>query len=144
MGLSNVLRDEKSWQVALVNVEGLPHLDLLPAGPPLRRAADLIGHSLAQILEEAVLQYDLVIVDGPPILGFAEPLQMATIVDGVVVVAHAGQTSRKSVATVLNTLAWLKVHVTGLVLNQVHHEMSESYGYYKRHGKYYDATVDTA
>jgi len=142
VGLSSILRDEKSWREALANVESIPELDVLPAGPPLRRAADLIGPCLAQIVEEAVLEYDLVIVDGPPILGFAEPLQMATIVDGVVVVAHAGQTSRKSVATVLNTLAWLRVHVTGLVLNQVHHEMNESYGYYKRHGKYYDATVD--
>ena len=142
VGLSSVLRDEKCWRDALSPAVGTPDLDVLAAGPPLRRAADLIGPRLAQIVEEAVLEYDLVIVDGPPILGFAEPLQMATIVDGVVVVAHAGQTSRKSVASVLNTLAWLRVHITGLVLNQVHHEMNESYGYYKRHGKYYDATVD--
>ena len=42
--------------------------------------------------------YDLVIVDAPPLLGFAEPLQMATAVDGVLVVARAGHTTRKAVA----------------------------------------------
>ena len=50
------------------------------------------------MLEEASLEYDLVILDAPPLLGFAEPLQMATAVDGVIVVARAGQTSRKAVA----------------------------------------------
>jgi capsular exopolysaccharide synthesis family protein len=141
-GLSNVLLQEMSWRQALVNVEGLPDLDVLPAGPPLRRAADLIGRSLAEIVEEAVQDYDLVIVDGPPILGFAEPLQMATIVDGVVVVVHAGETSRKAVATVMSTLVRLRVQVTGLVLNRVRREMSESYDYYKRYGKYYDAGAE--
>jgi len=141
-GLSNVLLREISWRDALAKVEGLPTLDVIPAGPPLPRSADLIGAGLGQIIEEALADYDLVIVDGPPMLGFAEPLQMAAIVDGVVVVAHAGQTSRKSVATVLNTLTRLRVHVIGVVLNQVHHQMSESYDYYKRYGKYYDAKVE--
>jgi succinoglycan biosynthesis transport protein ExoP len=142
IGLSSVLLRETSWREALSNVQGLPALDVLPAGPPLRRATDLIGRGLAEIIDEAVLDYDLVIVDGPPMLGFAEPLQMATIVDSVVVVVRAGQTSRKMVATVLNTLTRLRAHVTGLVLNQVHREMSQSYEYYKSYGKYYDANVE--
>ena len=41
------------------------------------------------------------ILDAPPLLGFPEPLQMAAAVDGVVIVARAGQTSRKGVASVL-------------------------------------------
>jgi len=142
VGLSGVLLRETSWREALATVEGLPHLDVLPAGPPLRRATDLIGRGLAEIVDEAVLEYDLVIVDGPPMLGFAEPLQMATIVDSVVVVVRAGQTSRRMVAMVLNTLTRLRAHVTGLVLNQVHREMSQSYEYYKSYGKYYDANVE--
>ena len=140
-GLSSVLLREKGWRQALVNVDGLADLDVLPAGPPLRRASDLIGRGLVEIFEEAVLDYDLVIVDGPPMLGFAEPLQMATIVDGVVVVARAGETNRKAVAAVLNTLSRLRSNVVGLVLNQVHHEMSDSYDYYKSYGKYYDSSV---
>jgi hypothetical protein len=43
---------------------------------------------------------------------------------------------------VLNTLTRLRAHVTGLVLNQVHREMSQSYEYYKSYGKYYDANVE--
>ena len=80
---------------------------------------------------------DLVILDAPPLLGFAEPLQMATLVDGVVVVTLAGQTNRNAVATVLNNLKRLKANVIGVALNEVREEMSDRY-YYGYHGKYYN------
>ena len=62
---------------------------------------------------------------------------MATAVDGVVIVARAGQTSRKGVASVLNTLHRLRAKVIGLVLNEVHREISDTYYYYGYYGKYY-------
>ena len=129
-GLSNALLGEIQWRDAVQTIEGIPDLDVLPAGPPSRRAGDLVGRGIVELLESATTEYDLVVLDAPPLLGFAEPLQMATAVDGVVVVARAGQTSRKSVATVLATLNRLRANVVGLVLNQVHKELSESYYYY--------------
>ncbi len=137
LGLSSVLVAELPWHAAVVRLPGLAGLDILPAGPPSRRAADLIGRGLQQLLEETSAQYDLVILDAPPLLGFAEPLQMATVVDGVVVVTRAGETSRKAVASVIATLNRLRAPVVGVVLNEVHKEMSDSYYYYGHYGKYY-------
>ncbi|MGA3187356.1 MAG: polysaccharide biosynthesis tyrosine autokinase [Bryobacteraceae bacterium] len=137
VGLSNVLLGEIGWRDAVVKVEGLEDLHILAAGPPSRRASDLIGRGLAELLEEASSDYDLVVLDAPPLLGFAEPLQMATAVDGVIVVARAGQTSRKAVAMVLATLNRLRAKVVGLVLNEVHKELSDSYYYYGYYRSYY-------
>jgi succinoglycan biosynthesis transport protein ExoP len=137
VGLSNALLGEISWREALVQTAALPHLYILPAGPPSRRASDLVGRGLAELLEEAASEYDLVILDAPPLLGFAEPLQMATAVDGVLVVARAGRTSRKAVASVLATLTRLRAKVVGLVLNEVHKELSDSYYYYGYYRSYY-------
>lgn len=137
VGLSNALLGELNWKEALLHLEGLPELDILPAGPPSRRASDLVGRGLTEVLEEAASEYDLVILDAPPLLGFAEPLQMATAVDGVVVVAKAGQTSRKAVASVLATLNRLRAKVVGIVLNEVHKELSDSYYYYGYYRSYY-------
>jgi capsular exopolysaccharide synthesis family protein len=139
VGLSNVLLGEMSWRDVLIRVEAIPGLDILPAGPPSRRASDLIGRGLAELLEDASKEYDLVMLDAPPLLGFAEPLQMATAVDGVIVVARAGQTSRKAVASVLATLNRLRAKVVGVVLNEVHKELSESYYYYGYYRSYYRA-----
>jgi Mrp family chromosome partitioning ATPase len=66
-------------------------------------------------------------------------MQMASAVDGVVVVARAGETSRKAVATVLATLNRLRAKIVGLVLNEVHKELSDSYHYYGYYGAYYGA-----
>jgi Mrp family chromosome partitioning ATPase len=52
-------------------------------------------------------------------------------------VARAGQTSRKAVASVLATLTRLRAKVVGLVLNEVHKELSESYYYYGYYRSYY-------
>ncbi|MBI1787573.1 MAG: polysaccharide biosynthesis tyrosine autokinase [Acidobacteria bacterium] len=143
-GLSNVVLEGTPWQQALVRLESMPDLDILTAGVVSRRSSDLLERHLLQILEEASLVYDLVILDAPPLLGFAEPLHMATAVDGVVVVGRAGQTSRKAVASVLAALTRLRANVVGLVLNEVHKEMSDSYYYYGHYGKYYRPNVEAS
>jgi len=138
VGLSNVLLEQISWRDALIRLGEPKGLDLLPAGPSTRRASDLIGAGLAEVIEEATREYDLVVLDAPPLLGFAEPLQMATAVDGVIVVARAGDTSRKALSSVVTTLARLRANLVGVVLNEVHREVSAGYYYYYGHySKYY-------
>ena len=136
-GFSNIINGDGKWRDLLQSPDGLPYLDVLAAGPPSRRAADGVGMALKNILAEAQEDYDLVICDAPPLLGFAESLQIASIVDGVVVVALAGQTERPAVASVLTNLKRLKANVIGLVLNEVRSDMSERYYYYGYYGKYY-------
>ncbi|HET8550506.1 MAG TPA: polysaccharide biosynthesis tyrosine autokinase, partial [Bryobacteraceae bacterium] len=141
-GLSNVLLGEVEWRQVLVKVDAVPELDILPAGPPSRRASDLVGSSIQDLLDEIAQDYDLVIVDAPPLLGFADPLQMATCADGVLIVARAGETNRKSIASVITSLRRLNVNVVGLVLNEVKRDQSDSYYYYGYYGKYDSAGTD--
>lgn len=136
-GLSSVLLGEVGWRQAVAPSAVAPDLDILPAGPPSRRASDLMGEVLAALLEEAAGVYDLVLLDAPPLLGFAEPLEMARAVDGVLVVARAGETSRKAVGGVLTALRRLRAEVVGLVLNEVRKELSDSYYHYGYYKKYY-------
>ena len=136
-GLSSIVNGEAGWRDVLQKSAAYPDLDILPAGPASRRAADRLGSVLETLLTEAEKAYDLVIVDGPPLLGFAEPLQMAAVVDGVVVITLAGQTNRNAVASVLNSLKRLKCNVIGVALNEVREDMSDRYYYYGYHGKYY-------
>ncbi len=143
VGLFNVLMGEIPWRDALLHVDEIPNLSILPAGPPTRRASDLMGRGVSELIEDATAEFDLVILDAPPLLGFAEPLHMATAVDGVIIVARAGQTSRKAVGSVLATLNRLRVKVIGLVLNEVHKELSDSYYYYGYYRSYYHAKPET-
>jgi capsular exopolysaccharide synthesis family protein len=139
IGLSSVLMSDIPWRDAVLRAPGMAHLDILPAGPPSYCAAGLMGQGLAQLLREAAAEYDLIVLDAPPLLGFAEPLEMATAVDGVVVVTRAGKTSRQAAASVLAMLARLRANTLGVVLNEVRQDTSESYYYYADFAKYYRA-----
>ena len=136
VGLSSVLLSGMPWRDAVLTPVGMTHLDILPAGPPSQRATDLIGGRLNQVLEEAAAEYDLIVMDAPPLLGFAEPLEMANAVDGVVVVARAGQTPRKAVAIVLAMLARMRANTLGIVLNEVRQEQGDGYRYYTTYARY--------
>lgn len=133
-GLSNVLTGEMAWQDVILPIEGRPNLTLLPAGPGSHRAADLVGPRLSPLLDEFAKNYDLVIMDSPPLLGFAECLQIAAAADGVLIVSLAGETKRKAVAAVVSVLKKLRVNIIGVVLNQVTKNTSSDgyshYGYY--------------
>ena len=138
-GLSNVLTGELAWQDVVIPVEGRPNLSLLPAGLGSHRAADLIGPRLSTLLDEFAKEYDLVIIDSPPLLGFAECLQIATAADGVLIISQAGETRRRAVAEVISVLNRLRANIVGVVLNQVSQDTSSDgysyYGYY-RYGHY--------
>jgi capsular exopolysaccharide synthesis family protein len=138
-GLSNVLTGDCSWNEAVSKLNEIPNLSLLSAGPPSRRAADLVGTGISDILDEASKRYDLVIVDGPPLLGFAEPMQLAIAADGVVVIAVAGETSRKAIAASIATINRLRANLIGVVLNRTTKENGSGYYYYYQYEKYYRA-----
>ena len=136
VGLSSVLMSGLPWRDAILNPPGMTHLHILPAGPPSQRGTDLFGGRLSQFLNEAASEYDLIVLDAPPLLGFAEPLEMASAVDGVVVVTRAGQTPRKAVAIVLAMLARLRANTLGIVLNEVHQDTGDGYRYYANYANY--------
>jgi polysaccharide biosynthesis transport protein len=139
-GLSSVLTGDVPWREAVVPVASVDNFSVLLAGPASRRATDLVGSELAQILEEAGKDYDLIILDSPPLLGFPEPLQMASLVDGVLVIARSGQTNRKALGSAISTLSRLRANVVGIAINQIHVNSSEEYYYHYNHyysPKYY-------
>jgi capsular exopolysaccharide synthesis family protein len=135
-GLSAVVQNEATWDETVIEVPYCPNLHLLPAGRCSRRISDLVGATLPDVIDDASRLYDLVIVDAPPILGFAEPMQIATIVDGVLIVAVAGETNRKAIGSMLSALRRLKSNVLGIVLNRMTKDSTSGY-YYYRYSDYY-------
>ena len=129
-GLSDVVNGTMHWREAVQTPYAYPDLDVLSAGPSSRRVADRIGMVLRSILDEAEREYDLVVIDSPPLLGFAEPLEIAALADGVIIVARAGRTNRSAVASVVEQLKRVRANVIGIVLNGVRADMSAQYYYY--------------
>ncbi|MFD4142138.1 polysaccharide biosynthesis tyrosine autokinase [Streptomyces sp. NPDC058572] len=69
------------------------------------------------LLQELAEEFDHVVVDTAPVLPFADTPAMAHAVDGYLLVARAGRTSRSQVLDALRILDRVKVPVLGAVLN---------------------------
>ncbi|WP_235040402.1 polysaccharide biosynthesis tyrosine autokinase [Vreelandella profundi] len=129
-GLSDVLSGRSTWQTQVRgsnNVEGLSYMSrgIAPPNP----SELLMGERFAQMLAEVEQQYDLVIVDTPPVLAVTDP----------VIVGHHCGTTLLLVRFELNTLQEIKlttrrlenggVVVKGAILNAMERKAVNSYGY---------------
>jgi polysaccharide biosynthesis transport protein len=118
IGLFNVLMGKHSYTDAIIKLKQLG-MYLMPVGTVSRTAADLIGIRMSAILAKVSREFDLVIVDAPPILAASETQELAGIVDGVLLVTKAGTTSVRLVSEAMSTLFRARANVIGLVMNQV-------------------------
>ncbi|MGA8027358.1 MAG: polysaccharide biosynthesis tyrosine autokinase [Bryobacteraceae bacterium] len=133
IGLANVLEHRLSPVEVIVEVD-VPGLFVMPAGTPMLNAADLISLGFADVLNKVRSNFDLVIVDTPPMLGLSETEELATMVDGVLVIAKADVTSAKELAETLAVLSRSGANVLGVVMNQVKFSRLKGFGhYYQQH-----------
>ena len=135
-GLADVILDGRSLHDVRQGIEGIENLHVVTAGPLFHKASHLVGTRMPGLLKETLEDYDLVVIDAPPMLGLAEPIQIACAADGVILIAQAGHTNQEAVATALGTLHRLDVNVLGLVLNKVRREMSSTYQHYGLYAQY--------
>jgi capsular exopolysaccharide synthesis family protein len=117
-GLAEVLAHRSHWSSATRSVPGRPNLSVLGSGLPLPLALAPIGPQMRGILDQAILDFDLVVLDSPPLLGCAETLELAAAADLAVLAVRSGQTHMKSLAAAVETLRRVNVPVAGIVLNE--------------------------
>lgn len=104
-GLSNVLTGASSLADA-VQTSHIPNLFFIPCGPLPPNPAELLsGPRLRAILAEAQEEYDLVVLDGPPVLGLADAPLLAHAVAGIVFVVQASGTKLGQIRGAIQRLA---------------------------------------
>lgn len=97
-GLVDYLEGRKSIPELLVHPQGIDGLVILPAGRPSEWAAELIRSPRMQELVPELKNFypdRYVLFDLPPLLAFADALTFAPLVDGIIMVVAARQTSRE-------------------------------------------------
>jgi polysaccharide biosynthesis transport protein len=113
------------------------NLWLLGAGPLPPNPADLLSTGrFKAILREAAAQFDMVLIDGPPVLGLADSSLLASICKDVVFVIESGKTRRSAAAEAINRLRRSGAHVLGAILSKsVEEKRGYGYGYSYGYGK---------
>lgn len=116
-GLTNVLT-EQSPTLELTAVNWAPGLSILPSGPVSPNPFELLASTrMADLIEELESRADMVIIAASPLLSFADSLILASYVDGVVIVAHSGQTRREIIGDVVESLRSFDAHIIGTVFD---------------------------
>lgn len=136
VGLSNLLRQTASLEECFRST-AVEKLYLMPAGPAVANPSELVATMLAQVLAPLTGEFDYVLLDSPPVLGFADAVSISTAVEATLLVTRAGRTPREMVQASLQPLQRVRTRVLGVVLNQVNSSMSPYYSYFRDHYSHY-------
>ncbi len=142
VGLSSLLASELSDGDidSAIKQDEKTKLYLITSGPIPPNPAELIGsEQMASLLARLQTRFTHVVVDSPPIASFTDGVLIASMVDGVILVVHAGQSSRQVVRRSRQLLQEIGAKVFGVVLNNVNLNTKDNYYYYQsyyHHGNY--------
>ncbi len=129
--ISDVLLGDFGVDQALMT-PGLDQLDIITCGHKSANPPDLLAApAMTQLLDEARQEYDMVIIDMPPLLHTTDATVVAGKVDGVLLVYHIGAVVRGALKRVKTGIESVGGKVVGVVLNGVRSEMTADYARYK-------------
>ena len=134
-GLSNILATGLDVEEAIIKVPQWENLSVITAGDippdPTRLLSSQKMFALMERLKSS-RQYDLIIYDTPPILGFADGRVLSNRTDGIVLVVRIGKTDRSLLKQNIENIQMSNVPVLGVIANHVS-QTTNSYHYYNNY-----------
>jgi tyrosine-protein kinase Etk/Wzc len=135
-GLSELIAGSKTFdEVVLRNVA--PGVDMVPTGAlPPNPGELLLSHSTADLIETLSAQYDLVIIDTPPVLAVSDTQVLAPVAGTVFLIAKANVTAIGEIHESVKRLQQSGVTVKGVVFNDFKVDKRRYGGYGYRYSRY--------
>ncbi len=121
-GLSSLLREEWAVEQNLVgqyiHKTEIPGLDVLPGGPRVDNAPDLLySPRMLALLWRLRKDYDTILIDAPPVLPVADARVLGKLADAVILVFRAGKTSADLAMTAKQLFDKDGTPILGTILN---------------------------
>jgi len=133
VGLSDVLSGQAEYQQAIHDTK-VENLHFIPRGQVPPNPAELLMHGRFQALMERLsAEYDLVLVDTPPILAVTDAAIIGQQAGTSLIVARYGVNSAKEVDVSVHRFEQNRVEIKGAILNAIERRASNEYGYYAYH-----------
>jgi succinoglycan biosynthesis transport protein ExoP len=142
--LSGFLAGSEDYQQSIVTLESHP-FDILPGGRKPPNPSELLaGPRMQSLLEKLSATYDHILIDSPPVLGLADALEIAAVVDGVVFVIEANGEKIRTTQQALGRLQAIGARIFGAVVTKLDdRNMSYGYGYGYGYGHSYGDNDDS-
>ena len=139
--LSSELSDDEIDRVVVQDEK--TKLYMLTSGPVPPNPAELIGsEQMATLLKMLQNRFTHIVIDSPPIASFTDGVLIASMVDGVILVIHAGKSSRQVVRRSRQLLNEIGAKIFGVVLNKVDLNADNNYYYQQYYHRSYYRSAD--
>jgi len=136
-GLSSFLSGNANLE-SVIKKSDVPNLCYIPSGPIPPNPSELIGSKLFKSMMESLGErFDHIVLDSPPVLGFADTMIISTSVDGVILVVWGGKTPRETLQRAKEVLHQVNAKILGVVINRIDIQRSDYGYYYYKYQHYY-------
>ncbi|OED75354.1 tyrosine-protein kinase [Vibrio cyclitrophicus ZF65] len=128
-GLSDVLSGKQEFAQS-IKATPVDNLDIITRGQVPPNPSELLMHPrFAELMEWASKEYDLVIVDTPPVLAVTDPSIVGAFAGTTLMVARYGQNTIKEIDVARHRFEQSGIEVKGVIFNAIEKKASSSYGY---------------
>ncbi|EIZ0309766.1 polysaccharide biosynthesis tyrosine autokinase [Vibrio parahaemolyticus] len=129
----NGLSEYLSGKVAPSNIiksTSIDNLNVVTRGQVPPNPSELLMHPrFKSFIDDMSAEYDLVIIDTPPVLAVTDPSIVGALAGTTLMVARFDQTTLKEIEVARGRFEQSGVDVKGVILNAVEKKASNSYGY---------------
>lgn len=127
VGLLTVLLGQASLADCIQEHDSGVHV--LATGPAPPNPSEVLSTAaMADLINSLRDDYDLVIIDAPPLLAVTDPSVLAELSDGVLLVTRYGHTSESQVALAADQVKKAGSRLIGVVLNMAPRKMADGFG----------------
>ncbi|KGD63491.1 tyrosine-protein kinase [Alcanivorax nanhaiticus] len=129
-GLSSYLSGQSSME-DIIQASGVDKLDFISRGKAPPNPSELLMHDRFRVLVDSLSEeYDLILVDTPPILAVTDAAIVGQLAGSSLLVTRFGLNSVKEVDAALTRFAQNRVEIKGAILNCMERRATNEYGYY--------------
>ena len=139
-GISDIIGHQAEFEEVVL--QPYENVDVITAGTKIPFASEFIqSNALKEFIEERKKEYDLILLDCPPVGLVTDGIVAASYCDGTILVCASNRNDRKELLRVKDQFEQTQVNVIGIVMTMmpVQRKYYNSYGY-----RYSDSQKKTA
>lgn len=129
-GLSELISRQITLDTAVRQVPGTENLSFISRGAPPPNPSELLMHpGFGELLDRLAAEYDLVIIDTPPVLAVTDAAVIGQHVGTTLLVVRSGLNQAKEISLAKHRLEQSGVAIQGAIVNDMQKRSSYHYGY---------------
>ncbi|UVI31603.1 CpsD/CapB family tyrosine-protein kinase [Paenibacillus spongiae] len=119
VGLTSILSNQYGLQ-EVVRDTVVDNLSVITGGPIPPNPSEMLGSfKMQSLIDELRTEYDMILIDTPPVLAVTDGIVISVLCDGVIMVVDAGKVDKERVKKAKSSLEHANARILGAVLNKM-------------------------